>query len=68
MHIQKNKFRFMGKRFNNHKKSEDKNEPYPLELLNMLKEVATEIEPFAIDIDNDTKKLESYFDEISVNI
>lgn len=60
-------FLFLGKRFNNKPLyGEDKNEPYPLDLLHMLKIISLEKEPFAIDIDNGTSVWNYAFDKILV--
>ena len=61
-------FLFLGKRYNDKKMyGDDKNEPYPLDLLKMLKTIVLEDEPFAIDIDNGTSVWNYSFDDIEVN-
>ena len=55
---------FLGRRYNTSK--DDKNEPYPLDLLKMLNIISLENEPFAIDVDNTTSVWNYAFDSIKV--
>ena len=51
--VNHNKTLFYGDRFNDHRvgPSEDPNEPYPLYLIDILKKICKDKNPFAIDID-----------------
>ena len=65
--IKRGSFLILGKR-NNDFQDDDKNEPYPLDLLNMLKIISNENEPFVIDIDNGFSVWNYSFDQIQVLI
>jgi hypothetical protein len=62
--IKKGFLLFLGKRYNT--SNDDKNEPYPLDLLKMLNIISLENEPFAIDVDNTTSVWNYAFDSIKV--
>ena len=63
--VMKNISMFFGERFNT-KNIDDKDEPYPTQLLKMLEIISKQEEPFVMDIDNGEAVWNYSYDKIQV--